>query len=104
MNICFSLSNLELGGAQVFVARLASALAADESHRIFIYDHQPELRNKQLTSTISSKVKIQSYSEHRSGRWLVWKMNALLARLGVTKGFKHWLNKKRFRSFLAKNK
>src|SRR5690349_20706401 len=100
MNICFSVGNLELGGAQMFVTRLSSLLAKNAEHRVFIYDHQPELRNRHLARTIGEEVTLSSYSENKMFRWLTWKINGLLQKLSLRKDFRYTLNKKRFGKFL----
>jgi glycosyltransferase involved in cell wall biosynthesis len=100
MNICFSVTNLELGGAQVFVVRLASWIASNTPHRVFIYDHWPEKRNASILSRAGAKVSVVSYSDSELARWLAWKINAFLAFIRVERTWRYKLNRRRFQRFL----
>lgn len=102
MNICFSLSNLELGGAQMFVTRLARELASEGKNQVFIYDHWPE--TCQIKIPRNSGVRVKSYNKFVLGRWIIWKLNALFQKLGWKEAYRKELNKKRFLKFLSKYK
>src|SRR5690349_11340569 len=95
MRICFSLTNLELGGAQVFVCRLANYLAAN-GHQVFIYDHWPEHRDKGMAAMISPGVTVLSYSKSSLWRNIIWKANAVLRAMHLQKEFRHSLNRRVF--------
>lgn len=101
MTICFSLTNLSLGGAQVFVVRLASWLARNTNHIIYIYDHWPEHRHRGILRGMDRRVQIISYNEHPFRRWLVWKMNAALAIMRKGAAWRYRLNRRRFEKFLG---
>ncbi len=103
MNICFSLSNLEAGGAQTFVVRLAAALSA-RGHKVMIYDHQPEIRDKRLLNLPGSGARVYSYSNKTLVHYLTWKLNGLLAKLRIEKQFHEKVNKWRFQQVLRKHK
>jgi glycosyltransferase involved in cell wall biosynthesis len=94
MRICFSLTNLELGGAQVFVIRLANFLAAKHGKPVYIYDHWPELRHHHTLHYVHPLVKIISYSENPAWQWLVCKINAALRIFDRNSEFRHSLNRK----------
>lgn len=104
MNICFSLTHLELGGAQLFVSRLAGELAKDPENSIYIYDHWPESRNKQIIKNISPRVTIESYTNSDATMWITWKINGLLKILNFKNSYRYLLNKKKFARFLTKHK
>ncbi len=99
MNVLFSLTNLELGGAQVFATRLANELDA-LGHNVFIYDHWPEHRSKGLLATIKPGVRVKSFSKNRLVLWLVWKLNAVFKTLHIHPQWRHSLNKKTFEQFV----
>ncbi len=102
MAVCFSLTNLELGGAQVFVVRLANYLAQKNKQPVYIYDHWPEFRQENTLHNLHPLVKILSYSESRIERWFIWKLNALFLRLDPRSRFRYDLNKKRLEKLLKK--
>src|SRR5687768_16615832 len=95
MAICFSLTNLELGGALVFVVRLANYLAQKNKEPVYIYDHWPEFRQDNTLHNLHPLVKILSYSESRFERWFIWKLNALYCLCNSRSRFRYDLNKKR---------
>src|SRR4051812_29717683 len=102
MPICFSLTNLELGGAQVFVVRLANYLADKNGEPVYIYDHWPEYRQHNTLHNLHPLVRIISYTENTAERWLVWKMNALLRFVNPRSEFRYRLNKKRLEKKLSR--
>jgi glycosyltransferase involved in cell wall biosynthesis len=102
MRIVFSLTNLELGGAQMFVLRLARELSRRPGVQVAIYDHAPESRHRELVAHFSDRVHIHSISERSMVRFLIWKINALLLRLGSDFRFRNWLNEVRFKGFLRR--
>lgn len=102
MNVMFSLTNLELGGAQVFVTRLANEMAAG-GHKVFIYDHWPEHRNQGLFSTLSPEVTVVSYSNSNFFMWLAWKINAALKALRINSEWRHTINKRNFLRCVQQN-
>ena len=104
MTICFSLTNLELGGAQVFVVRLANELATQLQQPVYLYDHWPEIRNTSIISNLSPLVKVLSYSESPAERWVIWKLNAFFKVTGLQSEFRHKVNRKRFQKALRDHK
>ena len=52
MRILLSLTNLDLGGAQMFVMRLAEEFIT-QGHEVFVFNHQPEWSNKDFQSSFS---------------------------------------------------
>jgi hypothetical protein len=54
MRILFSVTNLDLGGAQMFVMRLAEELV-DQGHEVFVFKHQPEWSNNDFQNSFSKK-------------------------------------------------
>jgi len=102
MVLCFSLTNLELGGAQVFVVRLANYLAKKNNQPVYIYDHWPEYRNKNTLHHLHPLVKILSYSESRFERWFIWKINAFFRLVKPGSQYRYFLNKKRLQKRLAR--
>ena len=101
MPICFSLTNLELGGAQVFVVRLANFLAAKNNEPVYIYDHWPEFREPDTLHNLHPLIRILSYSESSVERWLIWKTNALLRLFNPRSQFRYSINKKRMEKKLS---
>lgn len=104
MVIAFSLTNLELGGAQIFVIRMASEMAKMIDKPIYIYDHNPEYRNNNILLNIDSRVKVVSYSENKIIRFFVWKINGLLLKFNSNFQFKEWVNKRKFNHFIKQKK
>lgn len=96
MNVLFSLTNLELGGAQIFALRLASAFAAHSGQTVYVYDHHPEYFQPGMTDQLPPSVKVLSYSRFAFVRFLTWKLHALIRRLGFSFGFRDWLNQRMF--------
>lgn len=103
MVVCFSVTNLQLGGAQVFVTRLASELARSTGWKVLIYDHQPHLRFKPMLEQLHPGVKIISYAENKTLQWLSWKINALLKTFNKKKEFVAELNKFSFKSCVIRH-
>jgi glycosyltransferase involved in cell wall biosynthesis len=104
MNILFTVTNLEIGGAQMFVLRLASAIAERIKKDVYIYDHNPEYRQNGILNEISPRVKILSYTKNKYLVFLTWKINALFLRIGFKSSFRQWLNRKAFRKSVKKYK
>jgi len=104
MNILFTVTNLEIGGAQMFVLRLASAIAEQIKKDVYIYDHNPEYRQNGILNEISPRVKILSYTKNKYLVFLTWKINALFLRVGFKSSFRQWVNRKVFRKAIKKYK
>jgi L-malate glycosyltransferase len=103
LKILFSITNLELGGAQKFVLNLAAALS--EKHDVTIYDHRPEDCNIDfINHECSSRVKIIAYAKGKLKLKLIWKLNKIFAQFGLIKNFRDKLNNKKFANTLKKNK
>ncbi|MFN6038804.1 MAG: glycosyltransferase family 4 protein [Bacteroidota bacterium] len=101
MNILFSLTNLTIGGAQMFVLNLAREFSKDPNHKIYIYDHQPEYSNKALYSYAGENVSILSYGG-KLKRFVVLKWNGFIKRLGIKTDYRDRINKRVFKRILSK--
>jgi L-malate glycosyltransferase len=104
MNILFTVTNLEIGGAQMFALRLASATAERINKDVYIYDHNPEYRQNGILNDLSPHVKILSYTKNKYLVFLTWKINALFLRVGFKSSFRQWVNRKVFRKVIKKYK
>ncbi len=104
MRVLFSLTNLELGGAQMFALRLANAFATKTRQTVYVYDHHPEYFQKGMTNNLSPLVKIISYSKYRIVRFFIWKINAFILKTGSSFEFRTWINKKMFLHYLNAKK
>ena len=102
MRVLFSLTNLDLGGAQMFVMRLAEELSL-MGHEVFVYNHEPEWSNKDFQSSFSKKIKIISYTD-KNIPFIIWKINAVLKKINPKIAFRDWLNTRYFKNTLLKYK
>ena len=103
MRILFTTTNLDLGGAQMFIMRLAEELY-DNGHEVYVYNHQPEWSNKEFLSSFSKKIKIISYTDNSLFLSLTWKLNGFLSRLNKNYAFRNWINERKFKKTLLKYK
>ena len=101
MRILFSTTNLDLGGAQMFIMRLAEELI-EKGHEVYVYNHQPEWSNRAFLSSFSKKVIIISYTENKFLLSLTWKINGLLSRLNEKFTFRNWINERKYKKTLLK--
>ena len=101
MRILFTTTNLDLGGAQMFIMRLAEELY-DNGHEVFVYNHQPEWSNREFLSSFSKKIKIISYTDNSFLLSLTWKLNGFLSRLNKNYTFRNWINDRKFKKTLLK--
>lgn len=91
MNILISITNLETGGAQMFVLHLASALA--EKHTVYLYDQRPEDRNCLFVKkNVSKKVNIISYASNPLLLKIIWKIKKTIHQLGFNFNLRDWIN------------
>lgn len=96
MKILFSITNLEIGGAQKFVLNLAASFA--KNNVVYIFDHRPEDRNHTLAKEYQSKnVKIISFTSNPLLLKVIWKINKTLKQLGFKINFRDWLNIKYYK-------
>lgn len=102
MRILFSLTNLDLGGAQMFVMRLAEELLS-RGHEVFVFNHQPEWSNKDFQKSFSRNLKIISYADNFPP-YFIWKLNGLIHRFNKEFNFRNRLDEKKYRQTLAKYK
>jgi glycosyltransferase involved in cell wall biosynthesis len=100
MRILFSLTNLDLGGAQMFAMRLAEELSL-MGHEVFVYNHEPEWSNKDFQSSFSKKVKIICFTD-KYNPFIIWKINAVLKKINPKITFRNWLNTRYFKNTLLK--
>jgi glycosyltransferase involved in cell wall biosynthesis len=103
MNILFSLTNLTIGGAQMFVLNLAREFSRDPNYRVYIYDHQPEYSNPALYHYAGENVQVLNYGG-KSKRFFIQRWNGFLARIGFKKNFRDNVNEKAFSHALKKYK
>lgn len=101
MRILFSTTNLDLGGAQMFIMRLAEELI-EKGHEVYVYNHQPEWSNKDFLSSFSKKIKIISYSDNKSILFLTWKINGLINRIYKKFVFRNLINDRKYKRTLLK--
>ncbi len=87
MRVLFVLTNLQIGGAQIFVLRLARQLKKQFGINVYIYDAQPDYRE----ILDNGDIKIYSFSENSLMRKFIWKINGLLSKLGF-KNFQYLYN------------
>ena len=103
MRILFSTTNLDLGGAQMFIMRLAEEFN-EQGHEVFVYNHQPEWSNNEFLSSFSKKIKILGYSENPDFISFTWKLTGLINKFNKKFIFRNWLNEKKYKETLRKYK
>lgn len=101
MRILFSTTNLDLGGAQMFIMRLAEELN-DKGHEVFVYNHQPEWSNKDFLLSFSKNIRIISYSDNKFILSLTWKLNGFFSRINKKFAFRNWINERKYKRTLLK--
>src|SRR6187549_1471035 len=101
MRILLSTTNLDLGGAQMFIMRLAEEFH-DQGHEVFVYNHQPEWSNKDFLNSFSDKIKILGYSDKPGFISLTWKLSGFLQKFNKKFVFRNWVNEKRYKKTLKK--
>jgi glycosyltransferase involved in cell wall biosynthesis len=102
MNVLFSLTNLSIGGAQMFVLNLANAFSKDPDFTVCIYDHNPEYSSDSLYSFCDDKIEIINYSKNKLLRFLILKFNGLIKRLGFKFDFRKWYSNRVFLKTIKK--
>ncbi len=100
MTILLVIENLKIGGAQIAVLRLASALG--KNHNVLVYDCFPDVRDNQLVTTYEGNYSVCSVSEFAPVRWMLWKLNALFKLFGVQNFFQK-ANDRRLRAVINNN-
>lgn len=103
MRILFSLTNLSIGGAQMFVLNLAREFSQHSNYEVFIYDHMPEYSNQALYNYAGEKVKVLKYGGPIK-RFFVQKINGFLKRIGSKRNFRDEVNRRFFLSTIKKLK
>ncbi len=101
MRILLSTTNLDLGGAQMFIMRLAEEFN-EQGHEVFVYNHQPEWSNKDFLSSFSKKVKILGYSDNPKIISLTWKLSGFLNKFNKKFVFRNWVNELKYKKALQK--
>lgn len=86
MRVLFVLTNLQIGGAQVFALRLAQQLKKQFGIDALIYDAQPDYRE-----IFDDDIQIFSFSKNHLIRKITWKINGFLTRIGF-KNFQYQYN------------
>jgi glycosyltransferase involved in cell wall biosynthesis len=102
MRILFSMTNLDLGGAQMFVMRLAEEMLR-RGHEVYIFNHQPEWSNKEFQKSFSKKLKIISYADNFPP-YFVWKINGLIHRFNTEYNFRNRFDEHKYRKTIEKYK
>lgn len=103
MNILFSLTNLTIGGAQMFVLNLAREFSRDPNYRVYVYDHQPEYSNPALYHYAGDNVVVINYGG-KFKQFIVQRWNGILKRIGFRNNFRDKVNEKAFSRALKKYK
>lgn len=96
MRVLFVLTNLQIGGAQAFVLRLARQLKKQFGIDVYVYDVQPDYRE-----IFDDEIKIFSFSEKPLIRKFIWKINGFLARIGF-KNFQYQYNAFKLKNIIKK--
>jgi glycosyltransferase involved in cell wall biosynthesis len=100
MRILLSMTNLDLGGAQMFAMRLAEELLS-RGHEVFVFNHQPEWSNKDFQKSFSKGLKIISYADNLPP-FLIWKINGLINRFNTEYNFRNRYDDRKYRATLKK--
>jgi glycosyltransferase involved in cell wall biosynthesis len=96
------MTNLDLGGAQMFAMRLAEELLS-RGHEVYVFNHQPEWSNKDFQKSFSKKLKIISYADNFPP-YFIWKLNGLIHRFNTEYNFRNRLDDRKYRQTLLKYK
>lgn len=96
MNILISLTNLQIGGAQMFAIQLAYEFA-NRNHKVIIYSHQADYDVLNLPD-----VKILSVAKLPFLNFLVWKINSLFSILKIKINFHENINRLYFNWIIKK--
>ena len=80
MRILLSLTNLEIGGAQLFVVYLANEFIRRQ-HEVVLYIHQPDYIDSSLLSLLDKKVIIVSFCNAPRLRKILWHLNGITQKL-----------------------
>jgi glycosyltransferase involved in cell wall biosynthesis len=94
------MTNLDLGGAQMFVMRLAEELSS-KGHEVYVYNQQPEWSDPDFQNSFSDKVKVISYGSKNTIYW-VWKLNGLINKFSSSFNFRNRFNERVYRKTLKK--
>lgn len=102
MRILISITNLEVGGAQLFALNYANYLS--EKHEIYIYEHRPEDRVKGfILAHLNNKIKLVSFCQSNIVLKVIWKLNKLIKKIAPKFHFRDFLHEKHFRFFLKRH-
>jgi L-malate glycosyltransferase len=105
MNILFSLGRLDVGGAQTLAIMLASRLAENKDHTLFLYNHTPDVVEKGMLETLMSpKIKYLSINNLKVINFISWKLNAFFKSIGVNFASREYLRNWYFLYCLRKYK
>ncbi|NLR92506.1 glycosyltransferase family 4 protein [Flammeovirga agarivorans] len=103
MNILLSITNLHLGGAQMYALRLAESLSKELGTKVYVYDHNPEAVNKGLLDTYKDRVSINTFSYNPVVLFFIWKINAIILKFGFKFRFRDFINEFYFKRFIKIN-
>lgn len=96
MNILLVIDSLAIGGAEVFIVRLANHLAR-RNHRVFILDINPAKRSQLITQRISDQVHLLTIDKSLSlYEKIQWKLIYTISRFSESWGNKAAFLRKRF--------
>lgn len=99
MKILISITNLAIGGAQTFIARLATSLSA--SHSVYIYNLSPDAAKDTIIDRLPDNIKIISFSLPSLVQRLLWKLDRLALKFGLKVTISEELRRLHFRVVLA---
>ena len=102
MNIILTVEDLGIGGAQVFVMRLAQALQ-NAGHKVLIYSHYAHLGNAALRAQLAPGVAVYEYGQKVPQLdYFLRKAEGLLRRLGLRINLRERLVSKKLRALVHK--
>jgi glycosyltransferase involved in cell wall biosynthesis len=101
MNILFSVQNLGLGGVTTYVLHLAAGLS--KRHRVIIYDHNPNYFDATFCSWLPENVLIERVKINTFRDKIIWKINALILKLGFKFGLWEYLKNRHFKNAINKH-
>lgn len=87
----------------MFVLRLATELRS-RGMEVAVYDHAPEWSNKALVKNFSRKIPVLSYSSNPVFRFLLWRVNGLLSRMGYKHNIRNAYNARQFKKLIRKGR
>jgi glycosyltransferase involved in cell wall biosynthesis len=100
MNIILSLTNMEMGGAQLYTILLANEFQK-KGHNVAIFVHQPDYIDYSLKKYVNKNIVIQTWCTNNVVRFFVWKINGFLKKI-LNCSIIEYLNERKFINFIEK--